>query len=48
MLRVLDGFFDAGTLPHALRNSEDLDSLSEKAVGSARRSVGRKLRLADY
>jgi hypothetical protein len=48
MLRALDGFFDAGMLPHAIWNSEDNSNPSEKAVGRARRSVGRKLRLADY
>ena len=45
---VLDGFFDAGTLLHALRNSENCDIPSEKAVVKARRNIGRKLRLAEY
>jgi hypothetical protein len=35
-------------LLQALRSSEDLDKPNEKAVGNARRGVGRKLRLADY
>jgi hypothetical protein len=35
-------------LLHALRNGEDFDSPSEKAVVKARRNIGRKLRLADY
>ncbi|KAH0542610.1 hypothetical protein FGG08_003018 [Glutinoglossum americanum] len=42
------GFFDAGMLLQALRSSEDIDNPNEKAVGTVRRNVGRKLRLADY
>ena len=44
-----DGFFDAGMLLQALKASqEEKDRPSEKAIGVARRSVGKKLRLSDY
>ena len=45
----VDGFFDAGVLLQALKASqEEKDGMSDKAVGSARRAVGKKLRLGDY
>ena len=44
-----DGFFDAGMLLQALKASqEDKDRPSEKAIGNARRAVGKKLRLSEY
>lgn len=44
-----DGFFDAGMLLQALKASqEEKDRPSEKAIGNARRAVGKKLRLSDY
>ncbi|KAL9137463.1 MAG: hypothetical protein Q9175_001314 [Cornicularia normoerica] len=43
------GFFDAGMLLQALKASqEEKDRPSEKAIGNARRAVGKKLRLSDY
>ena len=45
----LDGFFDAGMLLQALKASqEEKDRPSEKAIGNARRSIGKKLRLSEY
>ncbi|MCJ1319344.1 hypothetical protein MMC15_004680 [Xylographa vitiligo] len=41
------GFFDAGMLLQAIKANED-EKASEKAVGQARRSVGKKLRLSEY
>ncbi|MCJ1377172.1 hypothetical protein MMC17_000264 [Xylographa soralifera] len=41
------GFFDAGMLLQAIKANED-ETASEKAVGQARRSVGKKLRLSEY
>ena len=44
-----DGFFDAGMLQLALKASqEEKDRPSEKAIGNAKRSVGKKLRLSEY
>ena len=44
-----DGFFDAGMLLQALKASqEEKDRPSEKAIGVARRAVGKKLRISDY
>ncbi|MCJ1399576.1 hypothetical protein MMC11_002778 [Xylographa trunciseda] len=43
----VDGFFDAGMLLQAIKANED-EKASEKAVGQARRSVGKKLRLSEY
>ena len=45
--RCADGFFDAGMLLQAIKANED-EKASEKAVGQARRSVGKKLRLSEY
>ena len=45
----LDGFFDAGMLLQALRaNQGEKERPSDKAVGHARRAVGKKLRLSEY
>ena len=45
----LDGFFDAGMLLQALKASqEEKDRPSEKAIGNARRAIGKKLRLSEY
>ena len=45
---MIDGFFDAGMLLQALKASqEERDRPSEKAM-SARKAVGKKLRLGDY
>ena len=45
----LDGFFDAGMLLQALKASqEEQDRPSEKAIGNARRAIGKKLRLSEY
>ncbi|MCJ1395846.1 hypothetical protein MMC18_008732 [Xylographa bjoerkii] len=41
------GFFDAGMLLQAIKANED-EKASEKAVGQAKRSVGKKLRLSEY
>ena len=41
-----DGFFDAGMLLQALKAKDTDNEPSEKV--SARRHVGRKLRLAEY
>ena len=43
-----DGFFDAGMLQLALKAREEESRSSEKAMGNARRAVGKKLRLNDY
>ena len=44
-----DGFFDAGMLLQALKASqEEKDRPSEKAIGNARRAIGKKLRLSEY
>jgi len=44
-----DGFFDAGMLLQAIKAShEEGNRPSEKAIGNARRSVGKKLRLSEY
>ena len=44
-----DGFFDAGMLLQALKASqEERDRPGEKAVGIAKRAIGKKLRLSDY
>lgn len=44
-----DGFFDAGMLLQVLKASqEEKDRPSEKAIGNARRAVGKKLRLSEY
>lgn len=44
-----DGFFDAGMLLQALKNSqEEKERPSEKAVVNARRAIGKKLRLSEY
>lgn len=43
------GFFDAGMLLQALKASqEEKDRPSEKAIGNARRAIGKKLRLNEY
>ncbi|KAF6219884.1 hypothetical protein HO133_003709 [Letharia lupina] len=43
------GFFDAGMLLQVLKASqEEKDRPSEKAIGNARRAVGKKLRLSEY
>ncbi|KAL8756203.1 MAG: hypothetical protein Q9184_004580 [Pyrenodesmia sp. 2 TL-2023] len=43
------GFFDAGMLLQALKaNQEEKERTSDKAVGSARRAIGKKLRLSEY
>ncbi|KAI4158886.1 MAG: hypothetical protein LQ342_007063 [Letrouitia transgressa] len=43
------GFFDAGMLLQALKVSqEEEERPSEKAVGNARRAIGKKLRLSEY
>ncbi|KAL8776050.1 MAG: hypothetical protein Q9203_003568 [Teloschistes exilis] len=43
------GFFDAGMLLQALKASqEDKERPSDKAVGHAKRSIGKKLRLNEY
>ena len=42
-----DGFFDAGMLLQALKANKD-EKPSEKAVGMARKAVGKKLRLSEY
>ncbi|KAL8972028.1 MAG: hypothetical protein Q9183_000767 [Haloplaca sp. 2 TL-2023] len=43
------GFFDAGMLLQALKASQDeKERPSDKAVGQARRAVGKKLRLSEY
>lgn len=43
------GFFDAGMLLQALKASqEEKDRPSEKAIGNARRAIGKKLRLSEY
>ncbi|KAI4206991.1 MAG: hypothetical protein LQ346_000823 [Caloplaca aetnensis] len=43
------GFFDAGMLLQALKASqEDKERPSDKAVGNARRAIGKKLRLSEY
>jgi len=48
-LFLADGFFDAGMLPQALKASqEEGNRISEKAIGNARRNVGKKLRLSEY
>ena len=45
----LDGFFDAGMLLQALKASqEEKDRPNEKAIGNARRAIGKKLRLSEY
>ena len=45
----VDGFFDAGMLLQALKASqEEKDRPSEKAIGNARRAVGKKLKLSEY
>lgn len=44
-----DGFFDAGMLLQALKNSqEEKERPSDKAVVNARRAIGKKLRLSEY
>ena len=44
-----DGFFDAGMLLQALKaGQEERDRPSEKAIGNARRAIGKKLRLSEY
>ena len=44
-----DGFFDAGMLLQALKASqEERDRPSEKAIGNARRTIGKKLRMSEY
>lgn len=48
-LPFTDGFFDAGMLLQALKASqEEGNKPSEKAIGNARRNVGKKLRLSEY
>ncbi|KAL8789595.1 MAG: hypothetical protein Q9213_001031 [Squamulea squamosa] len=43
------GFFDAGMLLQALKASqEEKERPSEKAVGNARKSIGKKLRVREY
>lgn len=44
-----DGFFDAGMLLQALKaNQEEKERPSDKAVGNARRAIGKKLRVSEY
>lgn len=44
-----DGFFDAGMLLQALKAGQDeKDRPSQKAIGNARREIGKKLRLSEY
>lgn len=43
---LLDGFFDAGMLLHALKGVQERERTHEKS--SRRRPVGKKLQLNDY
>lgn len=46
---LTDGFFDAGMLLQALKASQkEKERPSDKAVGNARRAIGKKLRLNEY
>lgn len=42
------GFFDAGMLLQALKASQEDERPSDRAVGQARKAIGKKLRLSEY
>ena len=44
----LDGFFDAGMLLQALKASQEAERPSERALGQAKKAIGKKLRLSEY